>query len=117
MLKYDKLKVRNPPDSLLSLLLAGVQFILVMTGLVGISVELFREKGWLKQALSSLMQASMTSLVIGVPFAILVFLVGRAWLISHSERHESSRTADLMLYAMMAVGGWFLYKLVTQGSF
>lgn len=117
MLKYQKIKPVKKADSPLTLVFSVVQFLLVLLGLVGISIQTFEENGWLKHALASVVGASNFSLIIGIPIALVVALVGKSWLDSHSEGSGSHRTADLMLYCMMLVGAWFLYKLITEGGF
>lgn len=114
MSRYDKIPLKKP-DSLISLLWAVVQFFLLLCGLIGLSVQLFREKGWLHQALRGLMNAESTTLVVTLPVALLVFLAVKSWLTSQ-DREKSSLAADAMLYVMMAVGAWFIYSYLANGD-
>lgn len=116
MLKYQKLKKDSRPDSLLSVILSVGQLLLVVVGLVGISIEFFRDKGWLKQSLSAILNTSNSTLIIALPVALLAFLVGKSWMDSHGERETSNLIADVMLYAMMLVGAWVIYKFVAEGG-
>lgn len=116
MLKYDKLKSNKKPDDLLSVVLSVGQMLLVVAGLIGIAIQFFRDKGWLKTWLSSLMNASMSTLVIALPVMLLGYLVLQAWMGSHSERESSNLIADIMLYVMMLVGVWFIYNFLTTGG-
>jgi hypothetical protein len=114
MLNYRK---RGPrPDSLLAIILSTVQLLLVLAGLVGISVLFFRDKGWLKQTLSSILDASTSTLVIALPVALLVFLFGKFWLDSQSERKSFGLTGDFMLYLMMMAGAWFIYSYIVTSN-
>lgn len=116
MLKYDKLKSNKKPDNLLSVILSVGQMLLVLTGLVGIAIQFFRDKGWLKTWLSKLMNTSMSTLVIALPVMLLGYLIVQAWMDSHSERESSNMIADIMLYVMMLVGAWFIYNFLTAGA-
>lgn len=117
MLKYDKRNKNMRPDSLLSVILSGGQLLLVVIGLIGISFEFFRDKGWLKQSLSAIMNTSNSTLMMVLPVALLAFLVGKSWMSSHGERESSNMIADIMLYVMMLVGAWVIFKFVTEGGF
>lgn len=116
MLKYDKLRKEMRPDSLLDVLLSAGQLALVAVGLIGIAVQFFRDKGWLKQWLSALMDTSMSTVVVAVPVIVIGYLVGQAWLGRHSERESSNLIADVMLYVMMLVGAWVIFRFVTTGD-
>jgi uncharacterized membrane protein len=116
MLKYQKLKNGSRPDSLLAIILSVAQLMLVLIGLIGISVEFFRDKGWLKQTLSAIMNTSISAMIIALPVILLVFLVGKSWMNSQSEREASSLAGDLMLYFMMLVGAWFIFSYFSSGD-
>ncbi len=117
MLKYQKTNKNNRPDSLLSVIFSSLQLLLVVIGLVGISVEFFRDQGWLKQTLSAIMNSSNSTLLMALPVGFLVLLVGKSWVDSHGERESANLIADAMLYLMMLVGVWTLYKFFGQGGF
>lgn len=116
MLKYQNLKKNGKPNSLLASLLSGGQLLLVAAGLVGVSVEFFRDQGWLKRTLSSIMNSSTSTLVVALPVVLLVFLVGKSWLEAQGESKSSNLIADAMLYVMMLVGAWVIFKFVTEGG-
>lgn len=116
MLKYRKLKKGSRPDSLLFAVLSGVQFLLVVIGLIGISVQLFRDKGWLKQTLSAIMNTSTSTLLVALPVVLLAYLVGKSWMNSHGEHESANLTADVMLYVMMLVGAWFIFSYIISGD-
>lgn len=116
MLKYQNLKKSGKPSSLLASILSGAQLLLVVAGLVGVSVEFFRDQGWLKRTLSSIMNASTSTLVVALPVALLVFLVGKSWLEAQGESKSTNYIADAMLYVMMLVGAWVIFKFLTEGG-
>ncbi|CAG0959150.1 hypothetical protein MTYP_00627 [Methylophilaceae bacterium] len=101
-------------DSLVDTLLAVGRLGLMMLGIVGIAVEIFRENGLLKQAFKSLFD-SPTGLIM-IPIGILAIYLFARWL-NASPDGKATRRGDLPMYAMMGVGGFFLYRLITTGSF
>lgn len=104
---------RSKPDSLVSTLISAGRFGLMILGLIGISVEIFRDDGWLKQLLGKAFASPGTLLLIPIGIGILYF-IDKA--ISTNTGKPSSK-GDIPLYFMMAVGAFFLFRLVTTGSF
>lgn len=102
------------PESRLSLLLAALRMGLMLVGIFGIAFELFHDNGWLSKLLAnifnSLANMLLTALVI---FGLWLF---NRW-ISKPKKSGTSKISDIPMYAMMAVGGYYLYRLLTAGSF
>ena len=102
------------PDSIIATLQAAGEISLVLIGLVGLSVEVFSDQGWFKQLVDKILYSPLGLLFI--PVAVLfVFLLNR-WMISPSASKESGR-GDLPLYVMMAIGAYYLVRLIIRGSF
>lgn len=109
--------VQNPeakPESLLSTLLAVLRLGLMLIGIIGLAVHLFHDEGWLDQALAWIFSGTWTMLAI--PGAILALYLANRWLTT-PRRGELSKRGDIPMYAMMAVGLLFLFRLATTGSF
>jgi hypothetical protein len=108
--KYEDKKVDSPIDTILAAGRVG----LMLLGIVGIAVEIFRDDGLLKQWIKHLFSSTegfITALVI----AAALYFFWR-W-INAAPGGQTSRRGDIPLYAMMAIGVFFLYRLVTTGSF
>ena len=116
MLKYRKLKVKENPDSLLSLLLSIIQLGLMLLGLLGLAVHMFEDNGWLNHWLGALFKTSGISLLIGLIF-LLVFGTLIKQVIRVPDNVFQSRVADMMILLMMLLGLYFVYRLVVIGSF
>ncbi len=101
------------PDSLLETMLALGRMGLMLLGIIGIAYEIFRENGLLKQWLKSLL-SSTGGLVSAVVLAFVLYLFWR-WINSAPDGNATKR-GDIPLYAMMAIGAFFLYRLITTGS-
>ncbi|HEU4709158.1 MAG TPA: hypothetical protein VFS17_07595 [Methylophilaceae bacterium] len=104
---------KNKPDSLLNTLIAVGRFGLMFIGLIGIAVQIFQDNGWLKQLIAKAF-ASPSALLI-IPVVIGVFYVLDK-IISNAAGTPSHK-GDIPLYIMMAIGAFFLYRLITVGSF
>ena len=107
----------NKPDSLLATLLALGRFSLVVIGLIGLSVEIFRDNGWLRQLIAKMLDSALG--LGSIPAVILVFFLIyflNRW-ISTASRGKRHSQGDLPLYLMMIIGAFYLYMLITKGSF
>lgn len=111
--KYSKNK-DIVPESKLSVLLSFVCMGLMLTGIIGLTLELFREDGWIKSLLSKIFQN--TTSMMAIPVIIFGLWLLNRWITS-PNKSEMLRTGDLPMYAMMAVGAYYLFRLLTTGSF
>ena len=103
----------SKPDNLLSTLAAVGRIGLMLIGVVGIAVEMFRDNGWLKQLLNKMFASTMGLASIPIAIAVLYFL--NRWM-STSDGKANGGKGNLPLYIMMAIGAFFLYRLITTGS-
>lgn len=101
------------PDSMLETVLAVGRVSLMLLGIIGIAYEVFREDGLLKQWLKSLF-SSTGGLAGAVIMALVLYLFWR-WM-NAAPDGKATKRGDIPLYAMMAIGAFFLYRLITTGS-
>ncbi len=111
--KYSK-NAKINPESLPSVVLASLRMGLMLVGIFGITFELFREKGWLSKLLGDIFN-STTSIFLAA-LAVLGLWLFNHW-ISKPRTSETTRAGDMPMYAMMAVGAYYLYRLLTTGGF
>ena len=102
------------PDSIIATLLAAGEISLVLIGMVGLSVEVFRDQGWFKQLVDKMLYTPTGLLFI--PFAVLFAFLLNRWMLSPNAGPKSGR-GNLPLYALMAVGAYYLFRLISRGSF
>lgn len=102
------------PESKLSVLLAIVRMVLMGFGLVGVALELFREGGWLSKLMSKVFESTTTMLLI--PAIILALWLLNRWL-STPNKSETKKSGDIPMYAMIAIGVYYIYRIFTTGSF
>lgn len=102
------------PESKLSVLIATVRMGLVIAGIIGIAMEMFRENGWLSKLLNKLFESTTTMMFI--PVIIFVLWLLNRW-ISSPNKSETKKSGDLPMYIMMAIGAFYLFRLYSTGSF
>jgi hypothetical protein len=101
-------------DTPLKTIISVIGMVLMLIGIVGIGLEFFKEGGWLKTALAWLFES--TTRMMFIPVIILVlWLLNR--MMSSTNPNESKRSGNLPMYAMMAVGAFYVYRLATTGGF
>jgi hypothetical protein len=104
---------KGKPDSLVDTLLAVGQFGLMLLGIIGIAVEIFRDNGWLKQLIAKAFSSPGTLLLIPIAIGALILLDKAIT----NAAGTASKKGDIPLYIMMAIGAFFLFRLITTGSF
>jgi len=104
----------SKPDTPLKTIIASVQIGIMLLGIIGIAVEIFRDQGVIRQWLTKLF-SSGGSLAGGLIIVFLLYLFWR-WLNS-APKGTRSRRGDIPMYLMMGVGLFFLFRLLTTGSF
>ena len=101
-------------ESKLSVLIAIVRMGLVLAGIIGIALEMFRENGWLSKLLGKLFESTTTMMFI--PVIIFVLWLLNRW-ISSPNKSETKKSGYFPMYIMMAVGVYYLFRLYSTGSF
>lgn len=108
---YDK-NQKIQPDSPWQTLLALVTVALIICGLVGIAVHLFGSDStpydWWRW-----ITASPLNIAVAVLGAIVV--IGFHRYITHISNKQRRNASNLPVYAMMLVGAYFVFRLLTTG--
>ena len=100
------------PDNLFATVTALGRLGLVLLGLVGIMVHMFRESGWLYHLIDRLFAS--TAWLLALPVLLFALYIINAWLSTvPSDGHY--KRGDIPLYIMMGMGAFFLGKLVLTG--
>ena len=101
-------------DTLAKTLLSVVGFGLMIVGIIGIAMEFFKEGGWLKTALAWLFDS--TTHMMFIPVIIFVAWLLNRWM-SSPNKNESKKSGNVPMYAMMVVGLFYIYRIITTGGF
>jgi membrane protein insertase Oxa1/YidC/SpoIIIJ len=111
--KYSKNKDIKPDSPLANIVAIG-KLLLIFLGLIGIAFEFFKPDGWLKTLFTKLFESSTNMMLI--PLIILVLWVLNRWMTAPSKS-ETNKSGDLPMYIMMALGTFYLFKLISTGAF
>lgn len=110
--KYAK-NANIKPTSPLHMVKSVISLGLVLLGLGGLGHDLFKENGLLK-SLFNLIFDSSTGLIL-IPIIVAAFWFFNRWT-SSPNKDQRSKAGDIPLYIMMAIGAFYLFKLLTTGS-
>ncbi|HEY0563670.1 MAG TPA: hypothetical protein VGD04_10105 [Methylophilus sp.] len=108
--KNSKIKPDSPIDTVKSI----VAFGLMILGIIGIAMELFKGGGMVKTAFEKLFESSTSMLLI--PVIILALWLFNKWASSPSKS-EKRKAGDIPMYVMMAIGAYYLFRIITTGGF
>jgi hypothetical protein len=111
--KYAK-NAKIDPNSKLSTLMSVVSFLLMLLGLIGLGIEFFKDGGVIKSFVGSLFESTTGMLLI--PVIILAGWLFNRWTSSPSKT-EKSKAGDIPMYIMMAIGAFYLLRILTTGGF
>jgi hypothetical protein len=100
-------------DTLLKTLSSVGGMALVLIGILGIALEFFKGDGILGSIWDWLWQD--TSHLIAIPVAAFAFWLFNRFLTA-SAKGEKKKTGDIPMYAMMAVGAYYVFRFVTTGG-
>ena len=98
------------------LLESAVTVALVLAGIGGISYRLFRMGGWLETSLDTLWDLDARHFLIGIPVIIGGVFLFR---LIHKGRSLHSKTSiipNIILYALMATGAYFIGHYAITGT-
>lgn len=106
------------PESLLHLLKALGEFVLLVCGIIGIAVQVFHDQGWLKQLLDKLVNGALSTSLAGIVLGIIVLVAGIRWYDRvFSKAENTNALGNFLMRGMMIAGVYFLYLYITTGSF
>jgi hypothetical protein len=98
---------------ILQMLIDFAFFCLMILGLGGAMLKLLMPHGWLETWMHELGRYEPGALLTGGVFTAVAFLVVKVWL----ERFKAKTwLGDLIMYAWVALGLYFVVKLVVAGT-
>lgn len=114
--KYSK-NADIKADTLLKTLLSVGSMLLMLLGIVGLGIELFKDNGIFSQILGYLFQSTGTMLLIPVIILVLWVLNRLISAGPGAGASETKKSGNLPMYIMVAIGAYYLYRLATTGGF
>lgn len=111
--KYAK-NAKIDPNSKVSTIVSILSFLLMVVGLVGIGIELFKDGSVVKSLIGSLFESTLGLMMIPV-------IIAAAWLFNRwtasPSKTEKSKAGDIPMYIMMAIGAYYVFRIITTGGF
>ena len=111
--KYKK-NANIRPDTLVQTIVSVGSMLLMLIGIIGLAMELFKDEGWLKSAIAWLFDS--TAHMVLFPVIILALWFLNRWF-STPSKSETKRSGNIPMYIMMIVGAYYLFRIVTTGGF
>lgn len=99
--------------SLLQLLVDFIFFCLMILGVGGTMFKVLMPDGWLKIFMHEIWQLNTGFMLIIPVFALIAFILAKRWLDGFNAK---ATLGDLIMYAWMALGLYFAFKLLVTGS-
>ncbi len=103
-------------SALITILIATVAGVLVFLGIGGTAYHMFRDGGLLAQGVDKLWEAHYQAPVITVLTTVLIIYVARAIYIAKIGSKRDSIVPDLVLYAFIGIGIYFVGRLMFLGQ-
>lgn len=110
-------KLTDKPESLMALLKAGGQFVLIVFGIIGIAVMVFSDQGLLITLFKKLTQVDSFGSLVIVPIVLFALYLVRMWFERTFGKSSAAAMGTAVMYVMMALGAFFLFRFLTTGSF
>lgn len=102
--------------NILEILESFVAFALVLACITGLSYNLLRKNGWLETVLGKIWDLEIRYPLIAIPVTIAAVILLRLWSRKKTIHSKTSRMPDLILYALMAGGAYFIGLYAVTGS-
>lgn len=115
-LKKEEKRI-DKPESLMSLLKAGGQFVLIVFGIIGIAVMVFSDQGLLVTLFKKATQINSLGSLVIVPIVLFALFLVRVWFERTFGKSSAAAMGTAVMYLMMALGAFFLFRFLTTGSF
>jgi hypothetical protein len=87
--------------------------LLMVIGITGVIYHAIGDSGWIERFFGGLLDQGVSAIVLIILGVLLVYWFARRWLIASQA---NALFNDLLMYAMVALGIFFLGRLVLHGS-
>lgn len=93
-----------------------VAVVLALIGIAGVAYKAFRDGGWVTTGLGRLADFIVDFPLIALGLTTAMFFSYRAWRSRQALGHSSKFLVDMLLYAFMAAGVYFIAQYVLKGE-
>ena len=81
---------------------------LVLSGLGGISYNLFRDEGWIEMVMGNIWELHVQYPLIAIPVTIGAVVLGSMWRENRIAKGQRSKLPTYVLYLLMAAGVYYI---------
>ena len=89
---------------------------LVLAGITGISYNLFRDEGWIEATLGNIWHFNIQYPLIAIPVTIGAVVMFRLWSRDRVIHGKTSKLPNLVLYALVIAGAYYIGRYTITGS-
>jgi hypothetical protein len=93
-----------------------IVIVLVLSGLGGISFNLFRDDGWIESLFGKIWAVHIQYPLIAIPVTIGAVVLGAMWRDNRIAKGQRSNLPTYVLYMLMAAGAYYLYQYAVYGT-
>lgn len=105
---------RKEAKSTLQLLADFAFFCLMIVGVGGVMFKFLMPDGWISIWMHEIWRFNPGYMLVVAVFALIAFLLGKRWMDGFNTK---TSLGDLIMYAWIALGLYFIFKLVVTGAF
>lgn len=99
---------------IVQLLIDLVFFCLMILGVGGVMLKFLMPDGWIKTMMHEIWRFNPSYILVVAIFSLIAFLLGKRWLDGFNTK---ASLGDLIMYVWMALGLYFVVKLLITGNF
>ena len=101
---------------LLTILGAVLVGAVVLLGIGGMAFHLFRDDGLIEKGVGALWEAQYQAPVLTIVLTLTAIYLGKIFYDSKFASKRDSKIPDLVLFAFVALGLFFVYRLIVTGN-
>jgi len=84
--------------------------VFVISGIAGVSYDLFRPDGWASHWLGSLWSMEMSFIIMGIPVLIAAIAVAKMWLGGLLASSKGDTLVNVIMGALVLAGVYYFFK-------
>ena len=111
--RYENKEFQKKPDNLFSTLFSIGRLVLLIAGVVGFAYNMFKANGWLSMGFAELSKSFTTFFIGGAALLAVLYFADKMFSAKTADGKASNK-GDIILYAMMIAGAYFIFKFATE---